>query len=95
MYFLKNRTTGEKTGFQDPGHQNWHKSCQNGIKPYCKGIKLINIKTGIKLQTVEIRRGQQRCREIHIIKTWISKNLTIGTKSVAISKKAVASRSME
>ena len=33
MYFLKNRTTGQKTGFQDPEHKNWHKSCQDGTEP--------------------------------------------------------------
>ena len=30
MYFLKNQTVGRKTGFRDPGHENWHKSCLNG-----------------------------------------------------------------
>ena len=25
MHFLNNRTTGQKTGFRDPGHENGHK----------------------------------------------------------------------
>ena len=71
MYFLKNRTTGQKTGFRDPGHENRQKSCQNGTKQYCEGIRMIN---GIKTQTVEIHGTQQIFRELHIIKIWSSKN---------------------
>ena len=70
MYFLKNRTTGQKTGFRDPGHQNWHKPCQNGTEQYCEGFRMID---GIKTQTVEIRGTQQIFRELHIIKIWSSK----------------------
>ena len=62
----------------DLGHQNWHKSGQNGTELYCKGIKLINIRTGIKLQSVEIRRRQQKYRKIHIRRwIWIYKNLMV------------------
>ena len=42
MYFLKNRTTGQKPGFRDPGHENWHKSCQDGTEPYSERINFIN-----------------------------------------------------
>ena len=41
MYFLKNRTTGKKTGFRDPGHENWSKSCQEGVELHGKGILMI------------------------------------------------------
>ena len=61
----------KKTGFQDPGYENWHKSCQNGTEQYRKRIKMINEK---KTQSVEIRGTQQILREIHIHKIWISKN---------------------
>ena len=49
MYILENRTNGQKTGFWHPGHENGHKSCQEGTGPYCKGFMLVNTKTWFKL----------------------------------------------
>ena len=72
MYFLKNRTTGQKAGFRDTEHNNQHKSCQNGTKQYFEGIIMIH---RIKTQTVEIHGTQQIYRELHIIKIWSSKNI--------------------
>ena len=69
MYLLKKRTTGQKTGFWDQGHENRQKSCQNDTKKYCEGITMIN---WIKTQTVEIHSTQQKFRELHIIKIWSS-----------------------
>ena len=54
MSLLKNRTTRQKTRFQDLGHENWHKSCLNGTKLYCEGIIMISLKVWIPWHVVWI-----------------------------------------
>ena len=55
MYFLKNRTTGQKTGFRELGHKNLHKSCQYGMEPYNEEIMIIKSKLLVKL----LRKSQK------------------------------------
>ena len=53
MHFLKKRTTGHKTVFRDPGHENGHKPNPDGTIHCCKRIMMLYSKNLVNLTCVE------------------------------------------